>query len=270
MDGRWLASIKAEHTDVEAAEWQQRPWGASRKYWTTKNYNLRTCPAQEYCWVATGEWAGKKAHFAPGGTHEVEGNQTCEDPRLARQAVPLDELCAKAPTWAFEMLKHEAQHGSLSFDMDQPAFEARFLELRINTAEILSVRLYTGPMHELYNMVLRAAPSGGLVLDKSADGLPADYPRGCGDTDGHTAGKFVTSIHSVNSCILKLSKMTPITTVFRGVSGRNMPQKLLFPDEFGSKLGVSVKRTFSLLFVPCAATRVGLKLYFRGRLNSVS
>ena len=46
------------------------------------------------------------------------------------------------------------------------------------------------------------------------------YPtRGPGKTDGNTGGKFVTTSHALNSAIVKLSKLTPVSTVYRGASG---------------------------------------------------
>eukprot|EP00966_Prymnesium_polylepis_P250740 5798002-Prymnesium_polylepis.1 len=63
--------------------------------------------------------------------------------------------------------------------------------------EVAGIRLYTGPMYKLYNNTLRK----------------------------QLFGTFVTTIHSINSGIVKLSKLTKATTVYRGVSG-------LLPNEF--------------------------------------
>jgi hypothetical protein len=55
----------------------------------------------------------------------------------------------------------------------------------------LLLRLYTGPMFKLYNSVLRE-------VDKRR-------------------GEYVTTIHALNSAILKLSKLQPACKVYRGV-----------------------------------------------------
>ena len=60
-----------------------------------------------------------------------------------------------------------------------------YTDLDVNTAELLALRLYTGPMFELYNNVLRA--KGGKVP------FGGWYP---GLKDEVTTGKFVTTIVS--------------------------------------------------------------------------
>ena len=131
--------------------------------------------------------------------------------------------------------------------MPKEEFIGRYKKLSVNKAEILAVRLYTGPMYELYNHVLRAAqikPAPGSLTEPAQLTGDRTYPHGPGRTstgvlsDGKTAGRFVTTIHSINSAILKLSQLTPIATVYRGCSGRDMPEQLLRPDAWGSKLGI--------------------------------
>ena len=41
---------------------------------------------------------------------------------------------------------------------------------------------------------------------------------------------YVTTIHVINSAIVKLSKLTVVTPVYRGVQGGMLPEKLLKPD----------------------------------------
>jgi len=123
-------------------------------------------------------------------------------------------------------------------------------------AEVAGIRLYTGPMYVLYNAVLR-----GLRTDSSK--LQEDMIRLC--CPKHTADRYLgnealniapgsvtleeamlslnrypTTIHAINSGIVKLSKLTEATTVYRGVYG-------LLPDEFWKKkMGVmgGVDRAF--------------------------
>ena len=57
--------------------------------------------------------------------------------------------------------------------------------------EVIGLRLYTGPMYVHYNGVLRT----------------------------RTQGSYVTTIHAINSAIVKLGKQQKPSVVYRGVSG---------------------------------------------------
>eukprot|EP00965_Chrysotila_dentata_P144564 4775357-Pleurochrysis_carterae.AAC.2 len=80
-------------------------------------------------------------------------------------------------------------------------------------AELVAARMYTGPMFVKYNGVLRAPPANGEFL-------------------------YVTTLHSINSCVIKLSKLTMATKVYRGVVGGSLPQSFLKPNEQGVRGGV--------------------------------
>ena len=51
-------------------------------------------------------------------------------------------------------------------------------------------------------------------------------------------GVFVTTIHAINSGIVKLAKLQRTTTVYRGVSGGVLPSEFLLPDQYGAIGGV--------------------------------
>ena len=50
--------------------------------------------------------------------------------------------------------------------------------------------------------------------------------------------RFVTTLHSINSGIQKLSQLTPSVVSYRGTSGMKMPKQLLEHDALGSRLGI--------------------------------
>ena len=77
-------------------------------------------------------------------------------------------------------------------------------------------------MFEFYNTALRA--QGGKVP------WGTRYPVLKGE---ETRGRFVTTIHSINSGILKLSNLTPVLCVYRGASGLQLPEQLELPTKFG-------------------------------------
>ena len=53
-------------------------------------------------------------------------------------------------------------------------------------------------------------------------------------------GFFVTSLHAINSGIIKLSKHTPAKTVYRGVAGGVLPDQFWTPNEHGVMGGVEL------------------------------
>ena len=50
--------------------------------------------------------------------------------------------------------------------------------------------------------------------------------------------RYTTTLHAINSAIVKLSKLTRVSKVFRGVSNRALPVHLLTPNDFGVKGGI--------------------------------
>ena len=46
------------------------------------------------------------------------------------------------------------------------------------------------------------------------------------------------SQHAINSGIVKLSSLTPVINVYRGMSGLRLPPKLEGTDKFGSRLAI--------------------------------
>ena len=85
-------------------------------------------------------------------------------------------------------------------------------------AEIIGARLYTGPMFEKYNSVLRRFTQAPFLVET--------FNRLCA---GNT---YTTTIHAINSALVKLSKVTTAGTVYRGIGGGALPSQFLEPDEF--------------------------------------
>ena len=50
--------------------------------------------------------------------------------------------------------------------------------------------------------------------------------------------KYTTTLHAINSAIVKLSKLTIAKRVYRGVQGRTLPNEFMIPNEFGVKGGI--------------------------------
>ena len=90
--------------------------------------------------------------------------------------------------------------------------------------EQIAGRLYTGPVYEKLNAVLRAL-SGNAFLKRKFEVL----------CRGNT---YATTIHAVSSCVLKLSKLTKATKVYRGLKGAALPSSFFTPDAQGVCGGV--------------------------------
>ena len=85
-----------------------------------------------------------------------------------------------------------------------------------------------------YNAVLRGSRSENPYLRSSFQEL-------CGppNEDGEY-NMFTSTIHCINSAVVKLSKLTQAGPVYRGVSGGLLPDKFWQKDEFGLKCGVEL------------------------------
>ena len=56
--------------------------------------------------------------------------------------------------------------------------------------------------------------------------------------DSVTMNAYTTTLHAINSAIIKLSKLTVAKPVYRGVSGGRLPKSCLEPNQFGITGGV--------------------------------
>ena len=76
--------------------------------------------------------------------------------------------------------------------------------------------------------------------------VPLDLGRGPmyvhynGVLRNKTKGSFVTTLHAINSGILKLSKLTKAATVYRGVAGGVLPKQFWSPNEHGVMGGIEL------------------------------
>ena len=227
---QWLQVMRREHCDVESG------WGASYKQWTTGNYRLETTPRREFIWVY-GDGHGNNLEVSTGeklidGAYIVGGyswDDGSEIPELRRKPARFETLFSTAGEEMHKRLMalNADEACAINFSLSREQFLDMFRAQRVNRAEILGLRLYSGPLFEMYNSVLRA----------QGDVIPwgNSYPM---EKGMRVTGRFVTTIHAVNSGILKLSTLTPVVTGFRGLASLNMPKQLLEADEMGSRLGI--------------------------------
>ena len=89
--------------------------------------------------------------------------------------------------------------------------------------EAVGARLYTGPCFVKYNTVLRGLQSKTF------------YKKFIELTKGN---KYTTTLHVINSAVVKLSKLTVVSKVYRGVSGGRLPRQFRVANEYGVRGGI--------------------------------
>ena len=112
----------------------------------------------------------------------------------------------------------EAELARLNGELSHAGFKQT-----VGKDEFIAARLYTGPMYLKYNSVLR-----GLLFAFAQKSLE-ELCRG---------NKYATTLHVINSAIIKLSRLTQAAKVYRGVSGGVLPEACRTANAFGVKGGV--------------------------------
>ena len=108
---------------------------------------------------------------------------------------------------------------------------ALFLKADLWPEEVLGARLYTGPQFMQYNASLREFPQ--WVLDTML------------------GNRYVTTIHCINSAIIKLARASPIDPleVYRGSIGMCLPRQFAAKDDLGRQGDVE------LAFMSCTSKK---------------
>ena len=143
--------------------------------------------------------------FTPEELQALRRSKPLRDAMLCRSPLPLAEL--------------EQRMGGVSARL------AALNEPPLSLEEAIGGRLYTGPLYMKYNTVLRG-------LDSPVDFLRARFASLCG------GNRYTTTLHAINSLIVKTSKLTMATPVYRGVSGRMLPDAFWRPNGHGVRGGV--------------------------------
>ena len=119
-------------------------------------------------------------------------------------------------------------------------------EPEMTLAEALGLRLYTGPLFVKYNSVLRELNSKVGFLQKQLVGLrcaaEVSEQLDAGDIDFVQAkdkvNRYTTTLHVINSGIVKTSKLTFASKVYRGVSGMTLPDAFWQANSHGVRGGI--------------------------------
>eukprot|EP01052_Picozoa_sp_SAG31_P010641 SAG31_NODE_588_length_13820_cov_47.352452_3_plen_732_part_00 len=261
---QFIKAMEAEHTAVPDTEWG----GSNQKFEPPPRYSWQTCPYSEWRFVLPESDSDYREEFAG---HTVDGSVEFRKPLKLHEdrvdysstAPPLrphpdtarriyDALAKITPAEHFGFADTESSENDFS------AFQRIFGKLCLNVPELVAMRLHTGPMFVFYNTVLRAR--GGTVdWESPAKRYPIQF-------NANVAGKFVTTIHSIASGVLKLSHLQPAVTVYRGAGGFKMPAALRKPDAFGSRFGTEYG-FLSTTMDPAVAREYGVDWDRRRGLN---
>lgn len=85
--------------------------------------------------------------------------------------------------------------------------------------EFIAARLYGGPMFGKYSAVLRSYGDSEVFRDR--------FEKIC------KGNRYVTTLHAFNSAIIKLSKTTPVSSVYRCIRDVVLPRSFWEPNDMG-------------------------------------
>ena len=204
----------------DAMEKEHTACGDSHDEFTTGNYKVTTSSAIEWAFVATPDQPPPN-----GWPIEQRLVQAGQDGKM-RNPEPVAALQARTNE---KNLRLKA--------MQEP-------ELMME--EATAARLYTGPLFVKYNGVLRGLGSDvpslrNVMVQLCCPKAAADeYKNGALRFEDAKKGlnTYTTTLHAINSSIVKLSKLTVTTKVYRGVSGMVLPKEFWEANVFGVKGGI--------------------------------
>ena len=198
----------------------------SEQVFTTGNYELRTTSAIEYAFVVTPD-------KPPPAGWPVE--EKIRRALAGEEGADLDAIRASGA-----QPRQPRPRAQLQADMESAA-NGKLRELKepeMTVEETIGLRLYTGALFVKFNGVLRGCNSSVPFLQKqlvelccaaevaaqfAADQVSFAKAKG-------KANLYTTTLHCINSGIVKTSKLTYACKVYRGVSGMALPPNFWSPS----------------------------------------
>ena len=211
------------------------PGTESSDVFTTSNYGVETQSRIEWHFVASADVTPEQLRIP---CWPNESTEKLPDRACARRRRSLEALEAAVA------------------DNNRHLREANQPELMLE--EIIAACLYTGPMFVKYNALLRGLASEipflcnqmvSLCCPKDvADAYLGSTPRDklflvtagkiTFEVAKQSLNKYTTTLHAINSAIIKLGKLTKAIKVYRGIAGMKLPSEFWIPNEFGVRGGV--------------------------------
>mmetsp|Transcript_3500 Transcript_3500/g.7457 ORF Transcript_3500/g.7457 Transcript_3500/m.7457 type:complete len:1156 (+) Transcript_3500:3-3470(+) len=180
-DGDVAAAVKKEHTECADSD----------ETFTTSNYKVETTSRTEYEFV-----------------HSENG---------AQQRWP-EERC---PTMAPDKKRKHKPPSKIKAEMEKinEKLEKTNAAARLVLPEVLCARLYTGPLYEKYNAVLRGLP-------RKVDFFEKKFNQLC------KGNRYTNTLHAINSVLVTLGRITEATPLYFGVSDHNLSKDFTKPDKY--------------------------------------
>ena len=148
--------------------------------------------------------------------------------------------------WCRKPMTPEALRAEM--DMQNKLLEEKDLP-HIDFTEVLAARLYTGPMYEKYNAALRSFSGFPFLVGRFQKLCLGNY--------------YPTTIHAINSCVIKLKNLMRVQPVWRGSAGASIPEQFLHADEFGVRGGVE------FAFSSTSTDRAAAVHYSQGKCSTI-
>ena len=259
-------AMAAEHT-------KQRD---SHLVFTAENYGTTTTSATEWAFVAKPEsrphdkWP-VEAKLVPKLVLTLKPDSSKSEPVGVRIEIvaPEHRKPRRAPMSIPKLRWRVAERGVRLQAQGEPA---------LTLEEAFGARLYTGPLFVKYNAVLRGLDSPVLYLRcemvrlccsaedaalhaKAAEEAKAkrlaekpsfgarkptaadevalrEYTRAAYEEVVKRINKYTTTLHAINSVVVKLSKLTKASTVYRGVHDFVLPDQFWTPNKHGVRGGI--------------------------------
>jgi ankyrin repeat protein len=123
----------------------------------------------------------------------------------------------------------------------------RLGEPPVSLDEAVAARLYTGPLFVKYNGVLRGIDGSVPFLTQQmvelccTKAVADSYARGelaFESVRRAHLNTYTTTLHAINSSVVKLGKLSVACKVYRGINGRVLPEQFWTANEFGVRGGV--------------------------------
>jgi hypothetical protein len=165
------------------------------------NYGVKTSSKEEWWFVVE----PSKQKLLPTETRRIEDD-------LRRKPLPLSKFQNERDT-----MNHRLK------ELSQPA---------MIDAALIGGRLYTGPLYVKYNSVLPGCRESDALYWQTK------FKELCGPAPDGDFNRYTTTLHVINSCIVKMSKLTKATRVYRGVSDKSLSDFFWTVNEFGVSGGI--------------------------------
>jgi len=216
---RLLEAMAQEHCDS----------ADSHVEWTTGNYGITSTAFKEFCcvaWEVIDEMKSPDKESYPKEWRDAAEKMVRFKDNNRPDSWPIETINTKHPRSTErtkDFLMQAVKKNQLLEDMDEKV---------LLIEEVLALRLYTGPLFEKYNAVNRGGSLGG----DNNKFMEQAFFKLCGGEE--RPNRYTTTIHVLSSGMIKISKLSVVMDVYRGISGGRLSESFWKEDATGVRGGV--------------------------------